>query len=299
MDGEPRRAGYAPYLDCRPLDNHERAAAEQVLAVVAWPGVPVEQEAIDFAVDVLAAEHLAELRARTLARVRKVREAVHTRLTDAARYWERRGLVLKAQSEAGKTPKMNPDQAFRRSDDLQRRLRDRMIELDREAQLAPQAPLVVGAALVLPIGLVNPASIATAEPTDRPLSTEEVAERAVEVVLRTEERLGRSPRNMPHNNPGYDIRSTGSTTDDIHFIEVKGRIEGADTFVVTQNELRFASNVPDTYILAMVEISDRGPDHDNVRYLRQPYGDDLHLPFDTTSTTLKWRRYWDRGDHPT
>jgi len=32
------------------------------------------------------------------------------------------------------------------------------------------------------------------------------------------------------------------------FVEVKGRVEGADAFVVTQNELRFAANVPAAYV---------------------------------------------------
>ena len=55
--------------------------------------------------------------------------------------------------------------------------------------------------------------------------------------------------------------------------------------MVTQNELRFAANVPDAYVLALVEVSADGADHDRVRYLPRPYGPDVRLPFDTTSTT--------------
>ena len=72
----------------------------------------------------------------------------------------------------------------------------------------------------------------------------------------------------------------------------------ADSFTVTQNELRFAANIPDTYVLALVEVSPDGPDHDRVRYLRRPYGPDVRLPFDTTATTLAWRAYWDRAGDP-
>ena len=296
-DAEPRRAGYAPYLDYRPVEEAEAERMKSIVAALGWPGAEVEHEAEEYAVDVLAAEHLAQVRVRTLGRLQKVREAVYTRLTDAARYHENRGLVLKEQAEAGKTPKMNPDQAFRIADELLRRRAERMNQLDREAQLAPQAPRVVGAALVVPIGLIHPKSI-EGPVTNRPVSTEQVERRAVDAVLASEERLGRRTREMPHNNPGYDIRSTGKAADDIIFIEVKGRIEGADSFVVTQNELRFAANVPDTYLLAMVEVSTLGPAHDLVRYLRAPYGDGLRLPFDTTSTTLHWNRYWVRGTAP-
>jgi hypothetical protein len=81
-------------------------------------------------------------------------------------------------------------------------------------------------------------------------------------------------------------------------LEVKGRIEGADEFVVTQNELRFASNVPNAYVLALVEVSAGGAEHDRVRYLVRPYGADVRLPFDTTSTTLFWHAYWQRAASP-
>jgi hypothetical protein len=36
----------------------------------------------------------------------------------------------------------------------------------------------------------------------------------------------------------------------VTFIEVKGRVAGSPTFLVTQNELRFAANIPDHYLLA-------------------------------------------------
>lgn len=296
-DGEPSRAGQAPYLDYRRVEEGDAENAGAVVAELQWPGIEVEQAAESFAVDVLAAEHLAQVRVRILGRLRKVREAVYTRLTDAARYHENRGVVLKEQAEAGKTPKMNPDQAFRTADELLRRRSERMNQLDREAQLAPRAPLVVGAALVLPAGLVHPLT-QPVHATNHPIATEEVERRAVDAVLAAEARLGRASQEMPHNNPGYDVRSTGPAADEILFIEVKGRIEGADSFVVTQNELRFAANVPDAYLLAMVEVSAHGPDRDVVRYLRMPYGDGLRLPFDTTSTTLHWHRYWDRGAKP-
>jgi hypothetical protein len=102
---------------------------------------------------------------------------------------------------------------------------------------------------------------------------------------------------MPHSHPGYDIRSALPSGETI-FLEVKGRIEGADTFVVTQNELRFAANVPDAYVLALVEVSASGPEHDQVRYLTRPYGADVRLPFDTTSTTLSWHAYRQRAARP-
>ena len=62
--------------------------------------------------------------------------------------------------------------------------------------------------------------------------TEEVERRAVDAVLAAERALGREPVEMPRNNPGYDIQSTDQSGF-VHYIEVKGRIEGSDTFTIT------------------------------------------------------------------
>ena len=45
---------------------------------------------------------------------------------------------------------------------------------------------------------------------------------------------------MPHNNPGYDIES--DTPDGLDFIEVKGRVDGGDTFILTRQEAVTALN---------------------------------------------------------
>jgi hypothetical protein len=193
---------------------------------------------------------------------------------------------------------MNPDRAAGRADDLQRRKQARLAELEREAQLASQPPVVIGGALVIPHGLLQQAlgPLATAQPRHA-VDTTVVERRAVDAVLALEERLDREAVEMPHNHPGYDVRTTAPGGAP-YFLEVKGRVEGAETFVVTQNELRFASNVPTAYVLALVEVSAQGPEHDLVRYLASPYGSDVRLPFDTTSTTLDWHAYWQRATHP-
>lgn len=52
--------------------------------------------------------------------------------------------------------------------------------------------------------------------------------------LRSWHGLGHAPTEMPHNNPGYDIESLANGH--LDFIEVKGRIAGAQTFHVTRTE---------------------------------------------------------------
>ena len=56
------------------------------------------------------------------------------------------------------------------------------------------------------------------------------------------------PTELPHNNPGYDIRSTFGDGETF-LIEVKGRIVGATDVVVTRTELLTAKNLGDAYRL--------------------------------------------------
>ena len=60
--------------------------------------------------------------------------------------------------------------------------------------------------------------------------------------MAAEQSLGRNPTEMPHNNPGFDIRSDQENGPTIR-IEVKGRIEGADDFQITRNEVLTAKNL--------------------------------------------------------
>lgn len=297
--GEPEGAGYAPYVDYCPPTPEQETEIARLLDGLSWSVTAAEQDALAYGIDQLAAGHLAEVRARTETRVEKARRAVHARLTTAARYWAHRGQVAQEQVEAGKQVKMKPERLFEIADDLERRRVERLNDLDREARLAPAPPVIVGAALVVPVGLLEESDgdAAAPAPDRRAVEVREVERRAVDAVLAAEERIGRDAEEMPPNNPGFDIRSRGADDGPL-FIEVKGRIAGADTFVVTQNELRFAANVPEAYVLAMVEVSPDGPEHDLVRYVSRPYGRELVLPFDAVAATLEWPSYWARGGDP-
>ena len=95
---------------------------------------------------------------------------------------------------------------------------------------------------------------------------------------------------MPHANPGYDIELQDGERH-LHFIEVKGRIAGADTVIVTRTEVLTGLNAAERYVLALVEV---GPDgHDEVRYLRDPFaGKSDRLHFAETSTVFDWGKLW-------
>nr|MDQ6948106.1 DUF3883 domain-containing protein [Actinomycetota bacterium] len=103
------------------------------------------------------------------------------------------------------------------------------------------------------------------------------------------------PHEMPPNNKGYDIESKNGTGL-LWFLEVKGRITGAETFSITRSEVGVGRNKPDNHILALVEVDDATAKE--VRYLRRAFEEVGDLPFDTISVNLKWKAYFDRAEAP-
>jgi hypothetical protein len=99
--------------------------------------------------------------------------------------------------------------------------------------------------------------------------TQASAARARAAVMEVERALGFDPIDRELEKLGYDIESRITGTGRLRFIEVKGRVTGADTVTVTKNEILTSLNKPDDFILALVEFLD-GDSH-RVRYLRQPF----------------------------
>ena len=108
-------------------------------------------------------------------------------------------------------------------------------------------------------------------PTVRARDVAEVDRRAVDAVLEVERSLGREPKEMPHNNEGYDIESRQPDMGDLYFIEVKGRIEGADTITVSRSQIIHAQNSPDRFILAVVQVPEDLSAQPTVRYVPRPF----------------------------
>ena len=119
----------------------------------------------------------------------------------------------------------------------------------------------------------------------------------MDAVLAAERSLGRTPEEMPHSNPGYDIRSL---TADGHavFIEVKGRALGAEEFWVTRTEALTGKNSGTGFRLALVAIHPDSPERDEVRYIADPFRDVDFGDFTATGVIGDWAKEWARGGDP-
>ena len=271
-DGGVREAPAAPWLDCRPLAEHEPAAAE-VLARPECAGVgpDLEKRARSHAISRVAPEHLAEARGRKREIVEKTRNAVRQRLTVEFSHWDSRAQELKADERAGKpAARMNSGEAQRRADDLRERLDRRLRELDAEADISAAPPVVRGALLIVPQGLLAAMTGRGAgEAATEAVDTGPIAARAREIVMAKERELGFEPTDREFERVGYDIESR-RPDGGLRFLEVKGRNADAKTITVTRNEILTALNKPDDYILALVRFGE--DDRHELTYLRRPFG---------------------------
>ena len=66
--------------------------------------------------------------------------------------------------------------------------------------------------------------------------------RARAIVMEVEHRLGFEPTDRKVEKLGYDIESRDPRTRKLRFIEVKGRMTGAETIAVTRNEILYSLN---------------------------------------------------------
>jgi superfamily II DNA or RNA helicase len=286
----------ARYLDYEPAGNTERDAAGYLLSEP-WLRAGVDQLAVDWAVEHGMPALLAQTREQVSARAEQTRRLVRQRLTQEINYWDARHAELLEVEAAGRQLKIRPETAFRRARDLERRLERRLADLGRDEDLTARPPVVGGGALVIPKGLLDKLLGRAFVPAPTAQDTALTDRRAVAAVLATEAALGRQPREMPHNNPGYDIQSA---TEDGHlvFLEVKGRITGAEEFWVTKTEALTGKNAGTGFRLALVSVHPDGPEHDKVRYIIDPFRDIDFGDFAATGMIGNWTREWARGGDP-
>jgi len=231
----------------------------------------LEQKAQGYAVAQVVPEHLTEVRDRKLALIAKTEAAVKDRLTKEITYWDHRAAQLQQQEQAGRpNARLNSGEARKRADILQGRLQKRLEELKLEAQISPLPPVVLGGMLVVPVGLLAAMKGEAAPVTTGPVDTQASAARAREIVMQIERSLGFEPMDRELEKLGYDIESRVPGTGKLRFIEVKGRVTGAQTITVTRNEILYSLNKPDDYILAIIEFA--GDNQHRAHYVRRPFG---------------------------
>ncbi|WP_270668496.1 MULTISPECIES: helicase-related protein [unclassified Aeromonas] len=265
-------AGWAPHLDLMPISEGDLALVQDILHSP-WLSQPLEPLALQLASEKLVPEHFAEVKTRRELQADKTLAAVHERLIKEINYWQDRYLKLSDDVKAGKQPRMQPENARRRVDELTARLQQRTAELIALKQVVSSTPVVIGSALVIPQGLLAKRKGEIVFSPDA-TSRAHIERVAMQAVTDAEQVLGHTVIDVAADKCGWDItarpplKSDGSLPQDRH-IEVKGRSKGQTTITVSRNEILYALNQADKFLLAIVLVE--GDKAQGPYYIRQPF----------------------------
>lgn len=278
-DGKAVFAGWAPHLDLAPLPDTERPLLKDVLSAP-WVAAGQEARALALAAGSLVPEHYNEVAHRRIAHVEKTLAAVHERLSKEIGFWQDRWLKLKEDGEAGKDVRLNLENARRTIADLESRLESRKKDLQSMRHVVNGTPVVLGGALIIPAGLMS--KLRGDEPVDPIAATfavdaaarSRIEHMAMDAVRRAEEARGCHVVDVSAAKCGWDLTSYPPAVDgkqpNPRHIEVKGRVKGASTITVTRNEMLYAFNQGDKFVLA-IAIVDESDAVEGPHYIRNPF----------------------------
>ncbi len=276
-DGSTTFAGWAPHLDLEPLASAQRPLLAETLAAP-WLNSGLENRALALAASTLVPQHFSEVADRRIAHVDKTLAAVHERLTKEINFWSDRFEKLTDDKKAGKDVRLNLENVRRTLSDLEARLEHRKKELLSMRHVSSATPVVLSGALVIPAGLIRvlqgePASCGSTFSAD-PAARSRIEQLAMQAVRQSEESRGRRVVDVSAQKCGWDITSYPPAIDgkqpESRHIEVKGRIKGATTITVTRNEMLYALNQAEKFVLAIVQV-DENEQIDGPYYLRNPF----------------------------
>jgi hypothetical protein len=231
--------------------------------------------ALNHASQQLVPEHYTEIKERSERQADKIHAAVRERLVKEISYQQDRYLKLKADVEAGKQPRVAPEQFRRKAEELTARLQQRERELAAMKNVVSSTPVIIGGALIIPQGLLSHRKGETQFAVDA-AARARVERVAMNAVIETEQGLGFSVHDVSAEKCGWDITSRPppplSKNDPIRsdrHIEVKGRAKGQTTITVSRNEIIYALNQAEKFLLAVVIVD--GSDHNGPFYIPNPF----------------------------
>ena len=265
-------AGWAPHLDLQSLDDYDQKLVEDVLQS-AWLSHNLEALALNHASQQLVPEHYLEVKGRRERQADKTMAAVNERLVKEINYWADRYIKLKDDVNAGKQPRIQPEMARRRVDELTARLEQRKAELINLKNVVSSTPVVIGGALVIPQGLLSQRKGETQFTFDA-VARARVERVAMSAVMQTERAFGYLVTDVGAEKCGWDVTSRppvnvdNSIKPDRH-IEVKGRAKGQSTITVSRNEIIYGLNQSDKFILAIVIVDHDS--HEGPYYVQNPF----------------------------
>lgn len=240
--GEPRVVPLGILLDCVPGKVDGGSSPASAMSPDAL---------LDWVYDHALQPYLEEIR------VKRVRESevaeVHVKASLSTLIAESVSKTMKYQRQAERGANM--DAAIRQEEarraDLESRLKRRQQELALERHLVLTTPDLLGTALLLP----HPSHAGGREMA----RDEQVEAAAMEAAMSFERAAGRVPLDVSAENLGFDLRSTSPGSQEVRYIEVKGRAAVGEVWL-TPNEWTMAERMGPEYWLYAVFNATKRPE---------------------------------------
>lgn len=287
QQGQAINAGWAPHLDLQPIDDYDLGLVKDVFEAP-WINNNLEALALNHASTHLVPEHYAEVKARRERQVDKIHAAVRERLVKEINYWTNSYLKLSADVEAGKQPRMQPENARRRAEELTARLEQRERELTAMRSVVSSTPVVIGGALIIPQGMLAQRKGETNFTADA-AARSRIEQVAMQAVIDAESEFGHEVKDVSAEKCGWDVTARppivdGKLLEDRH-IEVKGRAKGQSTITVSRNEIIYGLNQTEKFILAIVIVD--GDSHEGPFYIKNPFAQEPEFGVASINYDLK------------
>jgi superfamily II DNA or RNA helicase len=264
-------AGWAPHLDLQPIEAHDRKLIGDLLNAP-WITGDLEALALNYASQRLVPEHYEEVRGRRERQADKILTAVQERLIKEISYQSDRYIKLTDDVAAGRQPRLQPANVKRTIDELEARLEQRRKELLAMKNVVSSTPVVIGGALVIPQGLLAQRKGEATFCVDAEARAR-IEQVAMQAVMKMECDLGHTVTDVSAQKCGWDVTAQPPMEDgklvEPRHIEVKGRAKGQNTITVSRNEIIYALNQTDKFILAIVIVD--GDTHEGPHYIRNPF----------------------------
>jgi len=287
QQGQAINAGWAPHLDLQPIDDYDLGLIKDVFEAP-WINNNLEALALNHASTHLVPEHYKEVKSRRERQVDKIHAAVRERLVKEINYWTNSYLKLSADVEAGKQPRMQPENARRRAEELTARLEQRERELTAMRSVVSSTPVVIGGALIIPQGMLAKRKGETNFTADA-AARSHIEQVAMQAVINAETGFGYEVKDVSAEKCGWDVTARpplvdGKLLEDRH-IEVKGRAKGQNTITVSRNEIIYGLNQTEKFILAIVIVD--GDSHEGPFYIKNPFNQEPEFGVASINYELK------------
>jgi hypothetical protein len=285
---QPTNSGWAPHLDLVPIDLADESLIADVLQSP-WLSNNLEALALEYASRKLVPDHYDEIRKRRERHVDKVLTAVNERLVKEINHWSDRYIKLTEDVAAGRQPRLQPENARRRVEELTARLEQRTRELETMRNVVSSTPVVIGGALVIPQGLLAQRKGETTFCANA-VARSRIEQIAMDAVMMAEKNLGHQVFDVSAEKCGWDVTARPPMVDckllDDRHIEVKGRTKGATTITVSRNEILYGLNQADKFLLALVLVDEEGQ-VDGPHYIRKPFSQEPDFGVASSNYELK------------